>query len=110
MTNNAILHPWRALKLAVRRWQMSADLRNPDVPGDLPPAFERFAVGETLPWKGTSFKVGKIIGGDFPMIILVPTGMTRGAKIQGLRNMRDLGRAHLKRGAEVRKALADATR
>lgn len=110
MTNNAILHPIRAVKLVFRRWLLRADLRNPALPENLPPALERFEVGESLPWKGTTFKVGKIIGGDFPMIILVPTGMTRGAKLQGLRNMRDIGRAHLKRGAEVRKALADATR
>lgn len=110
MTNDALLHPIRALKLAFRRALLRADLRDPSVPSDLPPEFERFAVGEVLPWKGTKFKVGKIVGGDFPVIILVPAGRTRGATLQGLRNVRDIGRAHLKRGADVRKALSEATR
>lgn len=99
-----------ALKRVIRRWVMTADMRNPSLPDDLPPGLERFTVGESFPLKGSWFKVGKVVGGEFPVIILVPTGMTRGAKLQGLRNMRDIGRAHLKRGADVRKALAAETR
>jgi len=81
------------LRRLVRRWTLRQDARDPRVPTDLPLALQRVQVGECLPWKGTTFKVGKVIGGDFPCIILVPNGLTRGAKLRGLRNARDTFRA-----------------
>jgi hypothetical protein len=100
----------RALKIAVRRWLLRGDLRSPDLPADIPPALQQFHVGELLPWKGTTLKVGKIVGGDFPALILIPTGRTHGATLKGLRNMRDLGRHALAEQRAVKKSLDAATR
>jgi hypothetical protein len=99
--NNAILHPLRALTIAVRRLLLNRAHGDPLWDGGaIPPALEKFTVGENLPWKGVMFKVGKIVGGDFPMVILVPVDRTRGAKLTVMRNFRDLAR-------EVRKVKAD---
>lgn len=98
------------LKRFVRRWIVASDARDPSIGGEIPPVLEPFRVGEAIPLKGAWFTVGKVIGGDHPMMILIPKGLTHGAKLRGLRNMRDIGRAHLKRGAEVRKALAAEVR
>lgn len=106
MTNNAILHPWRALKIAVRRLTLRADLRA----ADLPPSLLPFMVGESIPLKGQWFKVGKVVGGDFPVLILVPSGATRGAKLRGLRNFRDAGRAVRDDRRAIAKSLAARTR
>lgn len=85
-------------------------MRNPAIGGEIPAQLRNFTVGEVLPWKGTTFTVGKIIGGDFPMLILLPSGLTHGAKLRILRKVRDVGRAELEeraklRGAAVREAL-----
>lgn len=98
-TDNAILHPIRALRRALRRWSLTLD-KNATNPasgdfahdGSLPVNLQHFQVGEVLPWKGVRFKVGKIIGGDFPCVILVPAGVTHGTKLRTLRNFRDLQR------------------
>jgi hypothetical protein len=110
MTNNAILHPIRALKLAMRRAIMRHDLREPALPDALPPELEPFHVGEVLPWKGVKFRVGKIVGGDFPVLILVPVTATRGAQLRRLRSGRDVGRAVLKEQRVTQESLAAATR
>jgi len=101
--NDALRHPLRALALAVRRWtlrglrgrqlQYDANATHP-LTGDfdggaLPPGLQQFTVGEVLPWKGTKFKVGKVVGGDFPCVILVPVGITHGLKLRALRHARD---------------------
>lgn len=109
MTLNAWLHPIVAFKRAVRRMTLTADLKRPDLPAP-GPMLEHFAIGETLPWKGITFKVGKIVGGDFPMVILVPSGRTHGAKLRGLRTMRDIGRHELAEQRATKKSLAAATR
>lgn len=92
-TNNGLLHPVRALKFALRRWLSHHDNADPEWTGGPVPAFlEPFAVGESLPWKGISFKIGKIVGGDFPLLILVPVDVTHGAKLKKIRDYRDLSR------------------
>lgn len=60
--------------------------------GDVPEQLRHFAPGEVLPWKGVSFKVGKVCGGEFPCIILVPTSITHGAKLRTMRRFRDLAK------------------
>jgi hypothetical protein len=110
MTNDALRHPVRALKLAFRLWLLRGDLRSPDLPTDIPPALEPFRVGELLPWKGTMLRVGKIVGGDFPALILIPVSRTHGAKLKGLRNLRDSGRHALAEQRAVKKSLDAATR
>jgi hypothetical protein len=106
----AFLHPLRALKLAIRRWTLRADLRSPQIGGEIPPVLMQFSEGELLAWKGVNFRVGKIAGGDFPALILVPSGITKGAKLRGLRNMRDAGRAHLQEQKATRKSLREVAR
>lgn len=106
----AFQHPWRAFGYALRRLVLRFDARHPELPTTLPPELDRFDVGETLPWKGVSFRVGKIIGGEFPMVILVPNGRTRGAKLRRLRNLRDAGRDYRDEQRAIRKSLAEATR
>lgn len=92
-TNNALLHPLRALRIAFRRVFLNLDNKDPLWDGgSIPPALQKFQTGELLPWKGVSFRVGKVIGGDFPMVILVPVDRTHGAKLQAMRNFRDLAR------------------
>jgi hypothetical protein len=91
--NNGLRHPLRALKIAFRRIFLNLDNKDPLWDGGAVPApLQKFAVGEILPWKGISFRVGKVIGGDFPMVILIPADRTRGAKLQSMRNFRDLAR------------------
>jgi hypothetical protein len=107
-SNNAFLHPIRAVKLALRRWLIQRDanaalLAKEEV---LPPALQTFQTGESVPLKGHWFKVLKIHGEPIPAIILVPVGLTKGAKLRGLRNMRDVGRQAI----EERKRTARAVR
>src|SRR5262252_4390244 len=83
------LHPIRAVKIALRRWTLAADARDPRLPDDVPPALRQFTVGESFPWKGTRFRVGKIIGGDLPCLIILPCGPTHGEKLRGLRRARE---------------------
>ncbi|MET0742942.1 MAG: hypothetical protein ABWY78_06185 [Microvirga sp.] len=101
--NNAIRHPFRALRLIVRRWtlaglrhrqlQYDANATHPATGdfdgGDIPAELQQFVVGEVLPWKGLKFKVGKVVGGQFPCVILVPAGLTHGMKLRALRHARD---------------------
>ena len=94
-TINPFLHPIRALALAVRRWTLREDVNSSTASGDfdagaIPPQLQRFEKGELLPWKGISFRVGKVVGGDFPCVILVPVALTHGRKLQALRRFRDL--------------------
>jgi hypothetical protein len=96
--NNALRHPLRALNLACRRLLVNKDYGDPLWDGGaIPAALQQFSVGEALPWKGTMFKVGKVVGGDFPCVILVPVDRTKGAKLNAMRNFRDLARAVRKR-------------
>jgi hypothetical protein len=82
-TNNALLHPWRALSLALRRILVNRDMNDPMWDGGvIPPGLLQFGVGESLPWKGVRFKVGKVVGGDFPCIILVPVGYSHGTHVR----------------------------
>lgn len=91
--NNALLHPIRAAKIAFRRMFLNLDNKDPLWDGGaVPPALQRFQPGEMLPWKGVQFRVGKVVGGDFPMLILVPAGMTNGEKLRRLRGLRDVAR------------------
>lgn len=104
-SNNALLHPILGMKLWLRRQLTNLDQRDPHWDGGtVPPALERFAVGEILPWKGVQFRVGKIIGGDFPMVIIYPAGATHGAKLQRLRGLRDVGRAIIKADQRAKEA------
>ena len=91
-TNNALLHPIRALKIALRNWFNRMDDNASDWSGTVPKYLENFHEGELLPWKGLQFKVGKIVGGDHPCVIIVPTDRTHGAKLQHLRAFRDHNR------------------
>lgn len=106
--NNALLHPVRALKIRLRRWLQSEDAGADPLwtGGEIPAYLEPFQVGEVLPWKGVSFRVGKVIGGDFPMVILVPADRTRGRKLRALRTFRDAARHERAHNAETAKALA----
>lgn len=109
--NNPLRHPIRALKIALRRALMNQDAADPLWDGGkIPPALEPFAVGETLPWKGVSFRVGKIIGGDFPMLILVPVDRTHGAKLKVMRTFRDIAAHDRKSQAAMAAAVDRATR
>lgn len=112
--NFAFFHPIRALKIAIRRrliaWDKNAShpvTGDFDVDGDLPVALRQFERGELLPWKGVNFRVGKVVGGDFPAIILVPTTPTHGAKLRTMRNFRDAARFKINREREVRAALLE---
>lgn len=101
--NNAIEHPLRALTRFFRRVLTNRDMGDPMWDGgEIPAALKPFATGESLPWKGVMFKVGKVVGGDFPCVILVPADRTRGAKLQQMRRFRDLSRAVRKEQARVR--------
>jgi hypothetical protein len=95
--NNALLHPWTAFKLALRRrlvrFVQQHDEGWPDLPSkNLPPMLEQFEVGEVLPWKGVKFKVGKVVGPPFPCVILVPTDLSHGHKLKTMRVFRDVTR------------------
>lgn len=93
-TINPFLHPLRALGLAIRRRTLRVEASQALPDGDfhdenaIPAALQRFERGELLPWKGLTFRVGKVVGGDFPCIILVPVGLTRGSKLQNMRRFR----------------------
>jgi hypothetical protein len=103
LVNNALLHPIRAIKIVFRRWLINRDNADPLWGGgDIPPALQPFQVGENLPWKGVNFKVGKVVGGAVPCIILLPVDKTRGAKLQGMRNFRDMARQAIKDQKEAR--------
>ncbi len=92
--NNALRHPLRAFTIALRRILMNRDHNDPLWDGgEVPSYLQQFTVGEALPWKGTMFKVGKVVGGNFPCVILVPVDRTKGAKLKTMRNFRDLARA-----------------
>lgn len=93
-TNNALLHPIRAIKMRLRRWLQSEDAGADPLwtGGEIPKYLEPFQVGESLPWKGVQFRVGKVVGGDFPMVILVPVDRTHGHKLRTLRTYRDIQR------------------
>lgn len=111
-SNNAFLHPLRALKLALRRWLIQRDanaalLAKEEV---LPPALQPFQVGENVPLKGQWFKVLKIHGEPIPALIIVPVGRTKGAKLRGLRHMRDVGRQELSDRKRTARALQKETR
>lgn len=109
-TNNALIHPIRALKIALRKWLLNVDHADPDWSGgDVPAYLEPFTVGEALPWKGVSFRVGKIVGGDFPMVILVAADRTHGAKLKTLRTYRDMARHDRQHAEATRVALARRT-
>jgi len=72
---------------------VNRDLGDPLWDGGRVPAYlAGFQEGEALPWKGVVFRVGKIVGGDTPAIILVPVGLTHGGKLRTLRAARDLMR------------------
>lgn len=111
-TNNAIIHPVRALKMALRRWLQSEDAGVDPMwtGGEIPPYLEPFAVGESLPWKGLRFKVGKIVGGDFPCVILVPVDHTHGKKLRRLRGLRDSIRFNRKHTQATAAALSRQSR
>lgn len=110
-TNNVLLHPLRALKIALRRLLVNRDANDPLWNGgEVPPFLEPFGVGELLPWKGVSFKVGKVVGGDFPMVILVPVDRTHGEKLRTIRQYRDGARARRRATAAVADALAREAR
>jgi hypothetical protein len=110
-TNNVFLHPIRAVKILLRQALQNQDAGDPLWDGGkIPPALEPFTVGEFLPWKGTSFKVGKIIGGDFPMLILVPVDRTHGAKLKVMRTFRDIAAHDRKEQAAMAAAVTKATR
>lgn len=91
-------HPIRALRMAVRRWTLREESKMTGADGDfehpgaIPPELRHFEKGEVLPWKGVMFRVGKVVGGLFPCIILVPTGLTKGAKLTTMREFRDAAR------------------
>lgn len=105
--DNPILHPFRTLGRKIRAWAArevrSFNLKgdaNASHPvtgdfdgGDIPPVLQKFQAGEFLPWKGVQFRVGKVVWGDFPCVILVPAGVTHGRKLQILRQYRDIQRA-----------------
>jgi hypothetical protein len=91
--NNAIRHPFRALALAWRRVILNRNYGDPLWDGGaIPPALQPFTVGERLPWKGVDFRVGKVVGGSVPCIILVPVDRTKGQKLKTMRRFRDVAR------------------
>lgn len=105
--NNGLLHPVRALRIALRRLLVNRDHNDPLWDGGaIPEPLQRFTVGEVLPWKGLRFKVGKVVGGDFPCVILVPVGATHGAKLRKLRQFRDVTRLARDERQRVARAMA----
>jgi len=60
--------------------------------GEVPASLAHFSEGEVLPWKGVTFKVGKVVGGALPCIMLVPIGATHGTKLRTMRRFRDRAR------------------
>jgi hypothetical protein len=96
-TINPFVHPLRALALSIRRWTLREDINSSTADGDfdagaIPPQLQRYEPGELLPWKGLTFRVGKVVGGPQACIILVPVGLTHGSKLQTLRQYRALAR------------------
>ena len=98
------------LKSFIRQWIRDSDVANPMLPSAEGSILENFEVGELVPLKGVMFRVGRVVGGDVPVLLLSPTGPTHGAKLQTLRDYRDEGRAHLGRQMLTRKALEKAWR
>lgn len=95
--NDALAHPWRALKIAVRRWLkgmadeihvVKVDQDGEIAETDIPTYLRQFQEKELIPIKGVQFRVGKVVGGDFPAIILVPTGLTQKRKLDTVRLFR----------------------
>lgn len=102
------MNPIRAIRLLLRRWTLASDLRNPSVPSDLPTYLRQFTVGEVLPWKGVTFRVGKVIAGEVPMVILTAAAPTRGRRLRALRDMRDAAREVRDERRATEKALRKA--
>lgn len=96
-------HPFRLTGLAIRRkvllalraWQVRDDKQQTHPVsgdfdgGDVPLELRHFQKGELLPFKGVFFRVGKVVGGPMPAIILVPVGATKGTKLRTMKNFRD---------------------
>ena len=109
--NNVLLHPIRAVKIALRRWLIRKDATEAALEREqLPPVLEQFQRGETFPLKGVSFRVARLVGGDFPAMIVIPVGVTRGAKLKALRTFRDMGRERLAEQKHTAKQLRKAAR
>lgn len=99
-------HPFRLTGLAIRRWTLKRlrawqvrDDKNQTHPisgdfdgGDIPHELRHFTKGELLPFKGVFFRVGKVVGGPMPAIILVPVGHTKGTKLRTMRAFRERAR------------------
>lgn len=95
-------HPIRAVSLWLRRTTLAglrrAQLRDDAAQtspttgdfdgGVIAGPLQQFTVGESLPWKGVRFKVGKVVGGPLPCVILVPVDVTHGRKLQTMRAFR----------------------
>jgi hypothetical protein len=90
--NNALVHPIRAVKLAVRRWAFAFDDAAPWDAGPIPPELAAITVGERIPFKGVWLKVEKVVGAPVPAVLLVPDGLTHGRKLQTLRQFRVVAR------------------
>lgn len=100
-------HPIRMTGLAIRRWTLRRlrawqehDDRMATHPiegdfdgGTLPPELRHFEKGELVPFKGVFFRVGQVVGGPMPALILVPVGATKGTKLRTMKNFRDRARA-----------------
>lgn len=95
--NDALRHPIRAFKIAVRRWLkgMAAEIHTVKMDehgeiaeNDIPEYLQQFAEKELIPIKGVKFRVGKVVGGDFPCLMLVPTGLTDRRKIDTIKHYR----------------------
>lgn len=93
------------VRAAVRRWAIRRDHNDPSLPEAVPPSLARFQVGEKIPIKGTWLTVAKVIGGDVPCMIVVPSGATRGRRLRALREIRDAGRAAVKQRKFVAREL-----
>lgn len=95
--NDGIRHPWRAFKIAAKRWLLGmageiqiakAGSDGELAEDDIPTFLKQFQSAEIIPLKGVTFKVGKVVGGDFPALILVPTGITENRKLTVVRRFR----------------------
>jgi hypothetical protein len=92
------------LKAAIRRWTLDGDILHPHLP-KADAVLGDFQVGELVPLKGIMFRVGRIAGGEYPVLLLSPIGKTKGAKLKAMREYRDVGRAHLGRQMFTRQQL-----
>ncbi len=100
-------HPFRFAGLSIRRFVIRElrrfhirDDNNATSPldgdfdgGEIPHELQHFQRGELVPFKGLMFRVGKVVGGPMPAVILVPVGLTRGTKLRTMRQFRDRARA-----------------